>query len=158
MEKQFHVLYKSEELNPESFRPVVNRQFVKAGGGLFTSTYNEEYGSDWVQWCLGNDFCVPEAELWTGYILTPSIDAKVLTVDSFDDLHKVHKEYKSQVDGPPAVQDLLGRYLDFEQMAKDYDAFHVTQKGEWATRYTHPLSKFDDMKKIEKVRFESDIH
>lgn len=168
MDKQLHILYYGHELIPEQFQPVYNDRFTKARGGLFTSTYDEKYGSEWVQWCLGAEFKLQnENKTWTGVILTPDTAAKVLTVDSYEDLERIHKEYGNRQDDP--VRDMfLGKYLNYEKIAEYYDAFRVTAKGEAQTRFSQPLSlygwdcesthwfrwKFTDMQKIENVEFE----
>ena len=39
-----------EEPRKELVQPITNRMFIKPNGGIWTSSYNEEYGSDWIRW------------------------------------------------------------------------------------------------------------
>lgn len=111
----------------ESFKPF---------GGLWTSTYNEENGSDWVRWCMEND--MPVTKVAT--ILRVDRDAKVFEIDSYNDLKRCFAEYK--MDG----KNLGGYYeflkisprLDFEKMSLDYDGIHLTERGQAETRFSMP--------------------
>lgn len=108
----------------------------KPKGGLWTSTYCSEIGSAWVQWCLGEDFGVPGGG-WRSWLLEPDPAARVLEIDSHADLHRVSASYGLPIEYPGPLS-----ALDFERLAVDYDAIHLTEAGQWATRLTHPLSLY----------------
>lgn len=106
----------------------------KPEGGLWTSTYSEQTGGDWVKWCLGEEFGTRNGTFSQhGWLLVPTRDARVLRVNNLEDLRRVVKAYR---------QKNASKYsfaaLDFLQMAKDYDAMHLTEKGQWRTRFSRP--------------------
>ncbi len=62
---------------------------------FWTSTYiNEEHGSDWVLWSLGNEFYTCTNS--TSWLLTPSTGARIATVDSHQDLVELTEKYKAK--------------------------------------------------------------
>lgn len=134
--KQLHTIrHKDFEFVEKEVYPIHNNRFVKANGGLWTSSYNEEYGSEWVRWCMSEGFCVPKNNIWHGVILTPSTDANILVIDSLVDLIEIHRKYmlENEKDMP-----FLMEFLDYEKIAMDYDAMHLTSKGQWETRLSMP--------------------
>jgi len=44
-------LFLGEKPGKHLFKLVVNRNWAKLSGGLWTSTHNNEIGSGWVDWC-----------------------------------------------------------------------------------------------------------
>ena len=116
------------ELKPY-IEPVIN-DWVKPHGGLWTSTYtpDEKYCSDWIVWCVRE-----EMYEWVSdscYILYPNPDAKILTIDSKEDLKRVIDQYHIVKNGK--------KYLDYERISKDFDAIHLTERGQWDTRLLEP--------------------
>ena len=161
--KQFHVTRDYFPFMAGEVREVYNADFCKAGGGLWTSTYDEKKGSAWVQWSLCEGFNVPEGELWNGVILTPSEDARILVVDTVMDLKRIINEYPLKTDIPSRIMAML----DFERMAEDYDAFHLTENGQYETRHSRPglyswdvesthwfRWKFDKVEEVKRKRWE----
>lgn len=132
---QLHVIRPTEKPG-EPIYPIRNARTVKPNGGLWTSTYDPERGSAWVQWCLSEEFDIPTDGVWQGRILTPRRDARIAVIDSLDDLERLYRRY------PLEVISGLWSVLDFERMAADYDAVHLTDDGQWATRLTHPYSLY----------------
>lgn len=128
---QLHVT-KNETLNEKIISPVKNQRFGmnKPYGGLWTSTYNPEYGSDWIRWCIGNDFSTH----FDGFILYPKQDTRILTIDSLEDLKNIFSEYglKNELLFP------FSECLDFEAISKDYDGVNLTENGQWETRFSFP--------------------
>ncbi len=109
--------------------PIQNGGFVKPKGGLWTSTYDERLGSDWIQWCLSEEFRGPEFDCW---LLRPREGAKVYTIDSLADL----------IDLVYAYGALRNSHADYEKIARDYDGVRLTKEGQWATRFSYPYSLY----------------
>lgn len=109
--------------------------FVKAGGGLWTSTYAKEYYSDWVL-AYEDMWGIPSQGL-DGWLLTPTPHARIYTVDSLADLHWLHERYEIQNE----LSSFMKR-LDYEKMAVDFDGMHLTRKGQWDTRMSHPIDLY----------------
>lgn len=113
-------------------KPIENGPLaVKPKGGLWTSTW--EHGScGWIEWCRSNEpGWIEDKDYW---LLTPNPETRVLHVDSMKDLQALHKAYPHDQHG------FLG--YDFVTMARDYDAMHLTDRGQWRTRLTYPLSLY----------------
>jgi len=123
-----------------SFNVVVNDHGfrVKPQGGLWTSTYSDEIGSGWVEWCLAEDFRVPQHFRWHGWLLTPPWDARVYEIDSYADLRRLAESEFGMPEGPGYFPAFGGCGIDFEKMSQSYDAIHLTEAGQWATRLSHP--------------------
>lgn len=118
--------------------PITQHLSCKGIGGLYTSTYlGKKLGSDWVQWCIGNDFHVPENGIWKGYLIEINKDAKIFIVNSLEDMHYLFDTYSS-----PMLERLSLEQIDFNKMAEDYDGIHMTMHGERVTR--HPFLFGDD--------------
>jgi len=127
----------------------------KGVGGLWTSHYNKVTGSEFVDYC--KDISTLRLKEWKGFILTPSLEAKVLVIDTLEDLLSALNRYERETILP------FSRNLDFEKMAEDYDAIHLTRNGQIETRHSFPTSlygwdvesthwfrwKFTDVEKIE---------
>jgi hypothetical protein len=102
------------EFDKDLVTPIVNlgSGFTKPRGGFWASRTDAEFG--WKQWCEA------ENEPWTPgvpFIFTLTNDAKVLSIRSKDDLEKIEKYRDTDKFALPAI--------DFEAMAKDYDAMEV---------------------------------
>jgi hypothetical protein len=129
----------SEYYNPKKFKPVKNREYInipKPYNGLWTSTYRQDIKSEWVQFCLDEFTSAIPHGGWRGSILIPYRDAKIYTIDSYDDLVKLFNKYQYIPNSNTYF--IKPIFLDFEAISKDYDAIHLTKKGEWETRYTTP--------------------
>jgi hypothetical protein len=130
-----------KEPNSHHFNPVSNDEGfgVKPRGGLWTSTYGPVYGSGWVDWCLSEDYNVPPDGRFASWLLEPNPTAVVLEIDSYEDL-QVLVESDYGIDGPGYALRLGGRGINFEKLATwgHIDAIHLTERGQWATRLSHP--------------------
>lgn len=138
MRPQLHVCRKEKDLQRKHMKPVKNRT-AKPSGGFWTSTYDETYGSDWIQWLLneGNRFDDNGVE---GYLLSPRKDIVPYVVDSFEDSRKLLEEYgyfdglhddfveKSIREGKELLIEPF-RFIDYEKMKGKYDCFHLTRNG-----------------------------
>ncbi|KRT93078.1 hypothetical protein AB447_203860 [Bacillus glycinifermentans] len=115
--------------------PIKNRiEISKAEGGIWTSTYHKENGSDWIQ-VYDLIKGIPEEGL-DGWLLIPSMDARVYTVSTLADLLWLHEKYEQKNAGVP---DFI-KSLDFEKMTDDFDAIHLTKEGQQQTRHSRPVN------------------
>lgn len=102
----------------------------KPHGGIWTSTYNKKtHSSGWTEWCE-DIFSDPHDQQW--WLLTPNKDARIYTIDTLDDLKFLNRAYSS------LNRTYIHIVIGFERIAKDYDAIHVTEEGQWATRHSFP--------------------
>lgn len=119
---------------PELFLPITNAQFVKPRGGLWTSTY-DGLTSAWVEWCVAEQYGSFDTTRW--FLLTPAPAMRVLTVDSVADMTALYEQYVDRSIGLPFLN-----AIDFEAMARDYDAMHVTERGQHATHLSLPRNLY----------------
>lgn len=127
-----------EEPSPDLFQPVSNSDDclgAKPRGGLWTSTYNPSYGSDWIRWCQAEDFHVPRAG-WKAWLLTPRPGAELLHVYGTATLAGILDLYGRA----PRYEMIEGqRVPDFEKLARDeFDGLHLSRLGEQRTRHSMP--------------------
>lgn len=101
--------------------------------GLWTSTYQQEtHDSEWVEWCIYNNWCDVEQKRW--FLLTPSKTARIYTIDSLRDFKRALKLYRST----PYLNYEIFAHLDYEAISRDYDAIHLTSPGQQETRLSVP--------------------
>ncbi|WAT23512.1 hypothetical protein O0R52_22280 (plasmid) [Bacillus halotolerans] len=130
-------LFCGKEPQKSLIQPIENQiEIVKARGGIWTSTYNKELGSDWVR-VYDEIFGIPERGL-DGWLLTPSSKARVYIVDSYNDLKRMFNSYERKLDDIPDVI----KMLDFEKMSRDFDAIHLTVQGKEETRHSYPFNLY----------------
>jgi hypothetical protein len=96
----------------------------KPRGGLWTSTYDPDYGSGWVRWCVAYRYNDPFDLHWT--VLSVPKSARVTVVNSQADLEALINRYPRLLRGY--------RGLDFERLATEYDGLHLTNTGHLRTR------------------------
>ena len=156
-----YINHRKENLDLDMVKPVVNNiGCIKPNsGGLWSAPYTpeQEYISKWHEfkaqdWDEEYYGLYEEAHLATSFKL--NADSRILTINNYSDLADamakyftiVVEEYSVFVEDPFPY----GTYynyerlkivhaLDFEAIAKDYDAIHLTEDGEIATR--SPLGK-----------------
>jgi len=118
----------SEAILDPKVWPIRNdpKTITKPRGGFWTSTYDADGGSGWVRWCVAFRYNEPLDLYWI--VLSPSTSAKVAVIDSAADLMELTDRY------PMVVGRRSG--LDFERLADDYDALHLTHEGYLRTRST----------------------
>lgn len=125
----------NSEPQKSNIHPIKNQiECLKAGGGIWTSTYNSKSGSDWVQ-VYNNLWGIPEEGI-DGWLLTPSLNARVYKIDSFNDLIWMYQNYKRVLADIP----VFIKMINFEKMAQDFDAVHLTAKGKSETRHSWPIN------------------
>jgi hypothetical protein len=116
--------------------PSNGHHFIKPTGGMWTSSLIDwEHGSDWVRWCLEEQFSHGSDNQFPSWLLTPEDGVRVYTVDGFKDLQELHsagftfKPYEG-------LEHFTG--LNFEALAGVYDAIHLTERGQAETRFSVP--------------------
>ena len=113
-----YIKYGDTEFDPNKFNYIKNRiMFVKPYGGLWATSNEYEY--DWKQWCKDNEFFKHDLNLFFEFTLKP--DSKILTIKKNNDLRYLPKQLFSHPD--LSFQTFI--YLDFEELAKTYDALEV---------------------------------
>jgi hypothetical protein len=130
--------------SPARFKPVSHDSqwgaWVKPhDGGLWTSTYDNEYGSAWVQFCLSETYEIDrENPTWQNcWLLDPDPEARVYVIDDYPDLDWLIKEYGHTRKGSEMLSERM-TFPDWVRMSEDYDAVHMTEEGQWKTRLSHP--------------------
>lgn len=122
--------YGHDKFDKDLFVPVKNIGFVKPVGGLWASPLYSNHS--WRDWCLRENF---RTEIYFNIYFTFTVnkDAKVYTIDSLNHLRLLSNYFDSMSNR---------NILDFELIAKEYDAIWLTEEGEIATRYTRPLTLY----------------
>lgn len=100
------------------------RALAKPRSGLWTSTYNPNYGSAWVCWCVAHRYNEPFDLHWT--VLSIPKSARIAVIDSHADLVRFIEQYPQILRGR--------RGLDFERLSAKYDGLHLTNEGYLRTR------------------------
>lgn len=124
---------------PERFRPITNEAtWVKPSGGLWTAPVTRHAAgglvleSAWSEWCVETmDWDPIEARF---LLIQPNAGARVLLVNTMDDLRRLVAAYPNREACAPALQRLAERYPNWLAMAADWDAVYLTDAGQWATR------------------------
>lgn len=122
-------------------------QFLfKPSGATWTSSYIKEgaVASDWVRWCFNEQPDWLEGKI--GVLFEASPDAYIYEIDgkeSYFDLlkkyplvtvEKLNQAYRDIYRDQPMTDKLASFWFDWEAIAKDYDAVHLTQKAFWQLR------------------------
>jgi hypothetical protein len=111
---------------------------IKPKGGLWTSTYLDPTRiSAWAEWCRENTdwLDVPH----TAWLLEPDPKAKLLEIDCFEDLEQMFLRYGHTV---PLAEGLDLYRFEWQAIASTYAGIHLTERGQWATRLSHPLNLY----------------
>ena len=109
------------------------------GTGFWTSTLGQRGG--WLDVVDGGDvnFASPyPREEWRLYAVYPYPDARVYEIDTHDDLLALIDRYPHGAIEATDYGVLDFRHPDFEAVARDYDAVHLTDDGMVATRLATP--------------------
>lgn len=122
------VHYGSWKFDLNKFEKIKNTTWCKPDGGLWTSPMNVQY--DWKEFCVSENF---NREMLHSRMVLKLCSKKILVIDGLKDMQKHFKwdEYLR-----------LGTFKyyrpDFEELAKKYDAIHLTWKGQCETRRSQP--------------------
>lgn len=126
------ITFGRNEFKQEKFKPCVNDMCRNKPrcGGFWASTLlpeTENY-SAWAKWGICEDFLLERLNQAVVFALSPK--AKIYEINSVQDLTTLLDKYSH-----PA---LVGRQIDFEKLSKVYDAIHLTERGQIATRMSYP--------------------
>jgi hypothetical protein len=132
---------KGSILKPGLIRSVRNNDISylrhqKPRGGLWTSSLVGGT-SAWIEWCKSEEEGWLRTPIWEA---TPTSDVRVREIDSYGDLEKLATTYGWTSPSPYSGREEW--YLDWVAVGKDYDAIHLTEKGEGETRISGPLTLY----------------
>lgn len=132
------------EPSKERMKPILNLEYLlKPFGGLWTSCYDESRGSDWIQWCLGERFNVPDNG-YNSWVLDVDGEPKMLIINSLAHLIKAFKTHgiTYESDHPLHSFNAVFPTLDFEALSRDFDGMHLTARGQYETHLSYPESLY----------------
>ena len=119
-----YIVLGKTELKKELFnKDLTNDGINKPVGGLWSSPYTpgKKYISDWDRFCKEENF---DKEDWSkGIIFKLKDNARIYTIDSYEDLTVLVNKY------PNEKSIIRTDALDFNKIAEDYDAIHLTEEG-----------------------------
>lgn len=111
------------EFDINRFNPITNcNGFIKPNGGLWACTYEENYVWRDTLDILGISYRMKNYKYYNIFELRE--DARILNISCIKDLEDVMEKYQSEETKKIGLS-ILSQALDFEKLAKDYDAFHV---------------------------------
>ena len=134
------------ELDETKFHPVTNGESIllnKPSGGLWGSTYtpDEDYPSDWIDWCVGEQFRVNNFGIGVSYELKP--ESRIIELAEVPDYLNMMDTYGmvfNPINGEPisfhesVLFEYIRAFINFEKLSKDYDAFHLTKDAFYKMR------------------------
>lgn len=107
----------------------------KPEGGLWTSTLRDDGLCAWIQWLDTGSWNPPDET--RVFALEPDPDADVVEIASVDDLERLNDQF-SRSSAPGSCRQHPFAPLDFEEIAEEYDAIHLTERGQLETRLSWP--------------------
>lgn len=121
--------YGSMAFDRGRFQPIKNGHLPsKPSGGLWASPINSTWG--WRDWCATECFDCDDANSFTFRLL---LSAEVLVINCVDDM--------LQLPVTRWFTDLV--MVDFEKLARTWDAVWLTERGQAATRFRAHNCGFD---------------
>ena len=100
--------------------------FSKPWGGIWTSTFIPGKGSAWLAYRARQDFRPSGQGGLSLWLLTPEDDARVLSINTPEDIERLFDAYSLPF-REPRTPGALG--LNWPRLALDFDALHVSQEG-----------------------------
>ncbi len=126
---QIHISRRGIDLSKPLIFDVKNRDyFCKPTGGMWSATFlGGARISSWYEWCRAEMTQMIYGDSVQPYLIHVNSDARVYEIDTYVDLVRLYKSY--------GKRDQFEGRLDFEKVSKDYDGIHLTDAGQWATRF-----------------------
>ena len=113
---------------PEKVLPLKNDSWVKPKeGGLWTSPVDSEWG--WKDWNESEQF--RDCDERNSFTVKLNEDAKFFVIDSLEDLKNA-----------PLIDGYSKKVMDFEYIAKKYDAIWLTEKGQNETHLNYQIDLY----------------
>ena len=116
-EKNIYIHYGSKHFDKNLFEEIKNIPFVKPEGGLWASSIKAKYG--WKEWIQDNNYMLDKYRDDNFFLFKLKEGSRVLTIKSKKELKKLPTH------NVPTFNSNLFNWLDFEKIAKRYDAIEV---------------------------------
>lgn len=124
MKKQITIL--SSDFNVKKIKTVKNsKNNHKPDGGLWTSSFNENYISDWFRFCALNDFSICSngiPYILKAYIVKIKSNARIYRVNNSNDWINLVQTYFVKEIHSSGLETIT---VDYISMSKDYDIIHI---------------------------------
>lgn len=130
------VHYGSSKFNPNKFTPIKNDSWNKPIGGLWTSPQDTKYG--WKQWNESSGYKTCDEN--NSFTILLKKDAKIFVIDSYEDLKNA--PLRETVYNKVLRNTFYSKILDFQEIAENYDAIWLTDKGQQQTHTSSPLNLY----------------
>lgn len=106
-------------------------------GGLWGSplAIRGKFASPWHEWCY---YEMPHWILEDCVTFELKEDTRIYEIDCLEDLEILVSNYKIPTTPETEIITRLESLLDFEKIARDYDAIYLTDRGEASTRFSVP--------------------
>jgi len=123
------------EYDPAKIEPIRNRgNFCKPYGGVWCSPFKPDTGSEWFEWCTGEQFKIPSLKDPVTFIKV-NHNGKFFKINTLSNLRKLLAEFELKDN---RRSKFMTPALDFERIAKVVDGIYLTSAGEGATRLSEP--------------------
>ena len=138
MSEEVFITYGLGNFDYDKFEPIKNCKFnIKPKGGLWCSPKNSQFG--WKDWCEAEEFCKNNG-LKNYFEFNLKDSSRIYKIDCFYDLTLI--PYKI-IDPIYSSLSFSQNFIDYEEMAKHYDAIWLTAEGQWETRLPEMNGLFD---------------
>jgi len=142
---QLHVT-PDNQISNNNFEEVVNGDYTdmdicenvwlyRPRGGFWSSSYDDNDGSDWIQTNLswGNGCSMIKNRFQ--FLLFPKQNLSLYVLDTKEDLDKIMERFRRSA---PTNKHRKIPFLDFEKLAQHVDGLHVTKNGVRLLENTEP--------------------
>ena len=139
MESNTYIHFGAPHFIPDLVQPIKNLAFFsKPAGGLWASPVDAEFG--WIDWMNENDYLGRESITKSFFQFKLKPETRLLTITDVSQLANL----PHRGDEDCFIEDKLfsaWQLLDFEELAKSYDAIEVILSADW--RLYHELYGWD---------------
>lgn len=111
----------------------IKNRYNKPEGGIWTSPYCKNTGSEWIDYCFRerSEKLCDKNKPKKAYLLKEKEGLNLYTIDCYFDLVRLVENYPGQ--------ELFGdKYIDYEKVANDYDGIRLTKNGNIITKNSRP--------------------